>query len=328
MSIRRRALLPLIGAGILVVIATLHAQFPKVHIPKPPSVPGVKTATPAEPAPPPVKRAFCSGITNEQIDQFIKAKQVQVQVLQSELAKANAMKDRSDAMDKKLAAENADFLMKNGECTDAAKEKDPRSKEIARLEALAETATNANDEAKAQQYQRKSSRISEALEIDADRACGGRGISRLFDCRAKKMAADDRSADLNRLRRLADDAGKKGDQKKQADDTEQADSIEDQMKAMAQMACMTEHPELAMAGGRDRNAEEQAAHDATEAAFRNTQANADKAAQDAGKLTEDEFSRLDHCVRNVLGNNPATPIDDATKTLIQSRSGDLKPFIK
>src|SRR6476620_11269164 len=172
MSIRRLAVLPLIGAGILAVIATLHAQFPKVHVPKPPSVPGAKTVTPAEPAPQPVKRAFCSGITNEQIDQFIKAQQVRAQALQSELAKANAKKAVADAMDKKLASENLEAMTKTGECTDAFKEKDPRSKEILRLDTLAEAATNGNDEAKAEQYQKKSSRLSNALEVDADRACG------------------------------------------------------------------------------------------------------------------------------------------------------------
>jgi len=334
MSIRRLALLPLILGGVLAVIGTVNAQFPKLpKVPKGP-LPGVNT--PSTPEPP--QKLYCSGITNEQIDQYIKARQVQGQVLQSELAKANAKKADADALDKKrdaenqkLAAENAQYMMKNIDCRDAAKEKDPRAKEQSRLEALAEEATNANDEARAELLQKRAARVSEAIEVDADKACGGRGYSLLVACRDQKMAADDRSQEVARLRKLEAEAGKKGDRAKELEYGKKADEIEAPMMAMSQMTCMAEHPEYNMMGAqapREQTAEEQATHKAAQDAFGNAHANADKAGADAAKLTDAEYNKLDHCIRSVLNDVPATPIDAATKAVIQKRAGDLTPFIK
>jgi hypothetical protein len=334
MSIRRLALLPLIGAGILAVIGNVNAQLPKIpKVPKSP-LPGVNTPAPEQNQ----THLYCMGITNEQIDQYIKARQVQGQALQSELAKANAKKAEADALDKKrdaentkLATENVNYLMKKGECQDAFKEKDPRSKEQSRLEALAEEATNANDEARAQLLQKRASRIGEALEIDSDKACGGGGASKLFACRDKKMAADDRSQEVARLRKLEAEAGKKGDRAKELEYGQKADELEGQMVSMAQMACMAEDPSSVMMGAqapREETAEEQAAHKAAQDAFSNARENADKAGQDAAKLASDEYNKLDHCIRGVLNDTPGTPIDAATKAVIQKRAGDLKPFIK
>lgn len=333
MSIRRLALLPLIVAGILAVIATVNAQFPKMHVPKMPSVPGVKTE-----APPPQQRLYCSGITSDQIDQYIKARQVQGQTLASEMARANALKAKADALDKnqdaanrKLATENANYLMKKGECQDAFKDKDPRSKERSHLEALAEEATNANDEARAELLQKRASRIGEALEIDSDKACGGGGASKLFACRDRKMAADNRSAEVASLRKLEADAIKKGDKAKELEYGQKADQLEGQILSMAQMTCMAEDPSSVVNGaqaGQGETAEQQAAHQAAQEAFRNAGMNADKAGQDAGKLDSNEYNKLDHCIRGVIKGDPTTPIDDASKAVIQQRAGDLKPFVK
>lgn len=335
MSIRRLALLPLMVACVLAV-STLHAQFPKIpKIPKGP-IPGVNTPSP--PAPPQQAKLYCTGITDEQIDQYIKARQVQGQVLQSEMAKANAKKAEADALDKnrdaenrKLAADNAEYLMKHADCLDAAKEKDPRAKEQSRLEALAEEATNANDEARADLLQKRAARVSEAIEVDADKACGGRGVSLLVACRDKKMAADDRVQEVARLRKLEAEAGKKGDRAKELEYGRKADEIEGPMMAMSQITCMGEHPEYNMMGAqapREETAEEQATHKAAKDAFSNAHANADKAGQDAAKLDSSEYNKLDHCIRSVLNDAPATPIDAPTKAVIQKRAGDLKPFIK
>jgi hypothetical protein len=334
MSIRRLTLLPLMVAGVFAVIGTVNAQFPKIpKVPKSP-LPGVNTPAPEQNQ----THLYCMGITNEQIDQYIKARQVQGQVLESELGKANAKKAEADALDKKrdaenqkLAAENAQYMMKNIDCRDAAKEKDPRAKEQSRLEALAEEATNANDEARAELLQKRAARVSEAIEVDADKACGGRGFSLLVACRDKKMVADDRLQEVARLRKLEAEAGKKGDRAKELEYGKKADEIEGPMMAMSQMTCMAEHPEYNMMGAqapREQTAEEQATHKAAQDAFSNARENADKAGQDAAKLDPGEYNKLDHCIRSVLKDAPATPIDAATKAVIQKRAGDLKPFIK
>jgi hypothetical protein len=325
MPVRTRQLVFILVAGTLTVSAALHAQFPKPHLPKLPSVPGVKEAAPA--TPPPATKVYCTGITDEKIDQYIKAKQVQAKVLAQELAKANANKAKAEALTKERGQGVVNEMVKLGECTDAFKEKDPRSKEIARLEGLEEAATNSGNEAKAEQYHKRGNEIEELREVDADRACGGRGFSALYDCREKKVAGDDRATDRDKLRRLADEAGKKGDQQKQAEYTQQADQLGDRMKAEAQMACMAEHPGIGLVGARAASSEEEGATAAAEAGFRNAKANADQAGMDAAKLTQDEFAMLDHCITRVIKGDPSTPAPPESKAAIQRRAGDLKPLV-
>jgi hypothetical protein len=176
----------LLVATALVAGVSVHAQFgnPLNRLPKTPSVPGV-----ARPAPPATeRRPYGSGITDEMITQYIKAITVQKQVLANELAAAKAKKAQADALAQKRAEAMVGDLTKTSECSDAFREKDPRSKTIFKLEGLAEAATNSGNDAKAEEYQKQSSQLEQELAIAADRACGGRRISALHDCMEKKKA--------------------------------------------------------------------------------------------------------------------------------------------
>jgi hypothetical protein len=97
------------------------------------------------------------------------------------------------------------------------------------------------------------------------------------------------------------------------------------------MTCMSEDPSSVMNGaqaGPGETAEQRAAHQAAQEAFSNASQNADKAGQDAAKLDSNEYNKLDHCIRGVIKGDPTTPIDDATKGVIQQRAADLKSLVK
>jgi hypothetical protein len=79
-------------------------------------------------------------------------------------------------------------MMATTDCKDKAKEKDPRMKEARRLEDLVAAANERGDEAKAAELSKKLDPLNEAIEIDADRACGGKTSAALHDCLERKTA--------------------------------------------------------------------------------------------------------------------------------------------
>jgi hypothetical protein len=336
MSLTRLASASVVAVAVALSGATAGAQFGNLlkKVPKPPGAPG-----PAAPAP---AALYCSGITDDLINRYLKAKSVQKATIGSEMAKANALKAKADALKAKSDAlgqqrgqAQVSAMMKNMDCTDAFKEKDPRTKEIARLDGLAEAATNSGNDAKAADYSRQSSQLGEALELDADRSCGGHGFAALYDCREQKEKADPRSAERDKLRRMVADAAAKGDSGKQGQYAQQADQLDAMVKVDAQMACMQNPATMGVAGARSDSAEETAAKAdeaaATQAAadaMRNAQANADKAGRDAAGLTDNQFNMLDHCIRGVLAGNAGTPVTDDSKAAIMARAGDLGPAVK
>jgi len=245
-------------------------------------------------------------------------------VLAAELAAAAAMKAKADVMTEKRGKGQFAAMVETGECMDAFKEKDPRSREIGKLDGLAEAATNQGNEAKAEEYQKKSSQLGELLEVDADRACGGRGAAALFDCGQRRMAADPRAKERDKLRQLAEENARQGNKEKQAEYAQAADQKNDEMRAYAQMECMQEAPGIS---GTPAPAEEQAASDAAAAALHNAKANADKAGSDAAGLTSEEFTRLDHCIRGVLAGNATTPATPESTAAINRRSADLNKAV-
>jgi hypothetical protein len=311
MSVPRLAFTSIAVALILLVSVISEAQLGgllKKKLQKP-AAPG----EPASPASPGARPPYCAGITDEKINQYLKAKEVQKQVLQKEAARANARKAdaaarRADA--EALATKRAERMVSTmaatGECTDTFKEKDPRSKNIARLEDLVAAANERGEDAKAEEIQKELSALSDTLEVDADRACGGRGAAALHDCRGKKKAA------------LA-----------------KAGVTEPMLSVQAQAECMQDPSTSGFAGATAASAEEEAAtaeeRAATEEAaelFRIANANADKAGADAAGLTRDEFNQLDHCIRSVLGGNLAAPTTPESTAAINRRSAELKAALR
>jgi hypothetical protein len=302
MSICRLALLPLVGAGVLAVIGTVNAQFPKIpKVPKAP-VPGAKTADPAPPTP--ATRGFqCSQINEDLINKFLKAQEVKKKVYDDEMAraegvmaKARAKQAEADALAKKRAANTMNTMMANADCKDAFKEKDPRSKEIARLEALVADADDKGDQAKSDQIRKRLDPLTDALEIDADRACGGKGSAALHDCMEKKKAA----------------LAKQG-------------ITEPMLAIQAQGECMQDPSTSGIAGMTAASAEEEAAiADQKAAAAMANQARADaeskaqQAERDALGLDERDHGLFLECIMNVLREDPAQPApatDDRTVIL-------------
>jgi hypothetical protein len=191
---------PLVAGSLVAVVVaflavTLDAQFPKLRVPKTPHVPGVNT--PSTPATQTSNKSFeCSQITDELVDQMLKgweagqaARDAADKAYETDMAKANAKKAQADALQSKRGQSAVNAIVQVGECKDAFKEKDPRSREIARLEDQVAAADAAGDEKKSEALRKRLDPLSEALDLDADRACGGKGSSALHDCMDRKKAA-------------------------------------------------------------------------------------------------------------------------------------------
>jgi hypothetical protein len=279
MSIRRLALLPLMGAGILAVIATLHAQFPKVHVPKAPAVPGV--ATPATPAPAPstpgpANRGFqCSQINEDLINKYLKAQEVKKKVHDEEMAKANAKKAEADALAQKRGTAMMSTMMSTEDCKDKFKEKDPRSKEIARLENLVAAADEKGDEVKSNELRKKLDPLTSALDVDADRACGGKGSAALHDCMEKRKAALARQG-----------------------------VVEPMLTVQAQGECMQDPTTSGMAGLTAASQEEEAATAMANQARADAEKKANQAEADALGLDERDRGLFFECIMGVLREDP------------------------
>jgi hypothetical protein len=188
MPIRRLTSAAVVAAFLAVLGASATAQVPGVlkRISKAAST-GPKTPPPA-PVTAPKPTITCSQITGDMLDQFLKGQAAWKATHDAEIAKANAYKAKADALAKDRATATMNAMMKADECKDAFKEKDPRRKEINRLESLVAAADGRGDEAKSEELRKKLDPLNEALELDADRACGGKGSSALHDCLEKKQA--------------------------------------------------------------------------------------------------------------------------------------------
>jgi hypothetical protein len=293
---------------LVVVAVTVDAQIGsllKKRIPKPPSLPGAPA-----PARPPERAPYGSGINDELIDKYIKAMAVQKQVLAKEMAgarakqaEAKAKKAKADTLAQKRAESMMATMMQTEECKDGFKEKDPRSKEIARLEDQVAAADGRGDEARSEELRKKLDPLNNALDVDADRACGGKGTAAFDDCLAKKKA----------------ELAKQG-------------LTEPMLAIQAQAACMEDPATSGFAGataasGEEQaaNAEEEAANQAAQDAMQNGKADADKAGMDAAGLTADQFAMLDHCIRNRVNGGPGCAPD--SNAAIDKRAGDLKKAV-
>jgi hypothetical protein len=297
MSIRRSAFALVIAGLFAIFVVTADAQFGNIlKKVKPP------TGAPAAPARP----LYCAGISDEDISKYLKSKEVQKKVIEQEIAEENArkaqadaLKQKADALAQKRAQTMVNTMMATEECKDRFKEKDPRSKKIAELEDLIAAANDRGDEAKADQIQKQLSPLSQSLEIDADRACGGRGAAALHDCMASKKAA----------------LAKQG-------------ATEPMLTIQAQGECMQDPSTSGMAGATAASAEEQAANDKAAELLRRADSNADQAAAEASGLKGNEFSKLDHCIRGVIAGDPATPTTPESKAAINSRAAELKAALQ
>jgi hypothetical protein len=282
MPIRRLASTALAAALIATLGATASAQFGNILKKAKPSVPGAKAA-----ADPPPQSFSCEQLDESLIDKAVKAHQNSI--YDSEVAKANAKraqadakKAQADALRTKSAQSTVGAMMQNADCKDAKKEKDPRMKEARRLEDLLAAANDRGDEAKAAEISRKLDPLNEAIEIDADRACGGKGSAALHDCMEKKKA----------------ELSKQG-------------LAGPMLQIQAQGACMSDPSTsgvVGMTGPSDEEKKLDAEYDALMKEYQDLMSNAkekaDKAQQDAMGLGDREYGVFLECVIGVLRKDP------------------------
>jgi hypothetical protein len=278
MSVRRLASASAVACLVVLAGITAGAHFgnPLTRVAGVPSAPDH-----SEQGKPP--GTVCSDITDQHLDKFLTAKRVTRETMQREQdaasARMAAAKAQLDAGGQQRAAVMMNTMMENEACKDPIKEKDPRAKEVQRLYALAEAASGGGDDAKAEEYQNKASQLESAIDIDADRKCGGKGSSALHDCIEKKKPV----------------LAKQG-------------VAEPMLTVQTQAECMQDPSTMGLAGMTGESAEEQAAKAAqseAQDALRNAQGRADKAGADASGLSTQELGRIADCI--CLGRGWAGP---------------------
>jgi len=321
MPIRRLARVPLTAGVVVVLAATVLAQFPKVRVPKLPGVPGAPATTPPQAR----KAAYCDGITSDEIEKFLDALNAEQLALDRELAAAKAKKadvDRAlQARGQRVVAD----MMKLGECKDPIKEKDPRTREADRLQKLADDASARGDDQKAEEYQKQASALSDEIDVDADRACGGKGSSLYADCKAKFIAGDARTAEAERLRRQAAEAAKHGDRKTSDALTAQAAQIIAMRDVDAHGQCLPQMVSAQLGAGAE---EEQRASDAASNDISKASSKAQKEAAEKSGFTEDEYGRLKECIQGRLTMPGGPPMDDTSAKAIDAHKAELKKALK
>jgi RNase P subunit RPR2 len=278
-------------------------------------------AAPASESPRLLARAYCDNITADEISRLLKAITAENAAREKAVAEAKAKKSEADAAATRAGTAMMNDMAKTGECKDAFMEKDPRSKEVQRLYDLATAASEKGNEKLSEQYSEKANKIQEALDIDADRACGGKGASFMDTCRKEAEAKDPRSAERSRLERLAAEAAKKSDTAASERYTEEAKQVAAQMEAAAAMECVVKM--TAQQVGAEGVAANQASNEASQM-LSNAQNSGTAEGQAAGNFTEDEYGRIKECVYGRINLPAGTPMNAQSASSIDQRAPELK----
>lgn len=200
-----------------------------------------------------------------------------------------------------------DLSLKQAACWDAAKEKDPRSREAVRLSDLANAAVDKGDEKLAEKYNAQASVLNDALDDMSRKACSG-------NCEAQKTENDPRGKEVVALEQQA---AKVTDATLKAGLQVQAQALRGQIQMEAHNAC---GPMSVMMP----SAEEEAASAQARDTAQDANQNALNAALKAGDLTEQELARLIDCVIGRIENPKATPMDPNSAAAIDSRRKALE----
>ena len=284
MSVRRCVFVSLIVAGSLAGVAAAATESSRL-----------------------LMRVSCDNLTPDEINQLLKGLEAEKAARKGAVDAANAKQKEADAQKaaanadaQRAAAIMVDDMAKTGECKDAFMEKDPRSKEVQRLYDLATAASEKNNEKLSEQYSEKASKIQEALDIDADKACGGKGASFMDSCRKEAAAKNPRSAERDQLQRKADDATKKGDSAAAERYSAQAKQLAGEIEAGVAMECVVKMTQLQVgtAGVAAHEAGNAASHASSEASrmMSEAQQSGTKEGAEAAGLSEGEYARLKECV--------------------------------
>jgi len=326
MSVRSRALSVFVLAGSLVFAVPAHAQIPgmnRLKVPKVPSVPGVKPVDAARPAEAP-KAAYCGQIDDKKLDDLLKGLEAERSTREKEIAAANAKLAEADAAAKQRAQKGFDAMMKLSECKDAAMEKDPRKKELDRLNLLTEQANTKGDEKAAEKYSNEASALSDKMDAAASKACGAGDGTTNEECRNAAIAKDPRTKERDGLTKLSQDAAKKGDKAASEQFAMQAAGLTALIEGEAAVGCMTQRTTAVFGSG---DAESAASKDARER-LRGAYDTGEDAGAKAANMTADEYAKMKECVLGRIRTPKTTPTDEKSASAIDARQKEFDKAFK
>ena len=276
----------------------------------------LKRAIPPAPAPAqPKPRPYCHSITDETIDQFIKATKSRRQNRSVDDAEARLrelearQRTAADAQAQAQGAGLMEAMQKHFECEDAAREKHPRYAEQQRLNNQSNAAYDRGDQTAGDRFNAQSSALAETIDRDAKKACEKLQPNMLGTGALAEEAAKDQQAMLDYIKCMeaAQKAGK---------DPSRACVLP---AAGQGPAAQAERARLER-----ENAERQAARGAIEQA----RSDADKkAANDAG-MNENELGRVRECIAGRLNNPNGTPSTPESNAAIDKRASELRAALQ
>ena len=303
MAVRGRTLALAVALCLAAAGAAVDAQFGnllKKNLPKPPGA-----AAPSAPL-------YCAGITNTDLDQLLKALEIEPRVRAEGDAEARGHEARAQAIEATAQQTAADHMSavtaRQEACQQAAMDKDPRYKEANRLGELRNKAQDRGDEATADKLGEQFAALIEAVEKDAQLKCLDPA------CLARARTESQLQQQLAELRAAA---AKASDSQQKSMFESQAAAYLGMIESEAMMKCATG------AGGQMLTAAEQSETDAARSAARSAREGAGaKAARGAG-LDEGKYNKLCECVCGGVNNPSGTPLSQDSKDVIASRRDAL-----
>ncbi len=276
----------------------------------------LKRAVPPAPQPAqPKPRPFCHGITDETVDQFIKAKKSRQQDRTVADAEARLrdlearQKAAADAQAQGQATVMVDAMQKLGECEDAAREKHPRYAEQIRLHDQSNAAYDRGDQAAGDRLDAQSTALAEIIDRHAKKACEHLQPNMHGTGALAEEAARDQKAMLDYIQCMAD-----------------AQKAGKDPARVCQLPAAGQGP--AAQAERARLERENAERQAARAAIEQARSDADKkAAKDAG-IEEKEMARVNECIAGRLRNPSGTPSTPESNAAIDKRASELQAVLQ
>jgi hypothetical protein len=326
MSVRLRASIALVLAAVLVSSLPAKAQIPgmnKLKVPKVPSVPGVKPVAAPKPAEEP-RAPYCSQIDDKKLDDLLKGLEAERATREREIAAANETLAKADAAAKQRAQTGFEAMVKLSECKDAAMEKDPRKKELDRLNLLAEQATAKGDEKAAEKYSNEASALSNKMDAAASKACGVGDGTTPEECKNAVVAKDPRTKQRDELTRLSQEAARKGDKTGSDQFAMQAAGLTALIESEAAMGCMAQRTTGVFGSG---DAESAASKEARER-LRGADDKGEEAGAKAANMTDDDYAKMKECVLGRIRTRDTTPTDEKSAAAIDARQKEFDRAFK
>jgi hypothetical protein len=259
----------------------------------------------------------CGNITDDDLEQLLKALEAERAARAAREARQAAADQRQKATEDAINQAGAERMMaamaRQDACEEAAKAKDPRTKEADRLSDLRNRAQDRGDEATADKLGEQFAELTDAIEKAAKAACLDPA------CLARARQESPLKKQIEEMRAAA----------AKSSNADQKAMFEAQIPAYLGMIEVEALNKCGPAGAGAMTADEQARTDAAVAAARRARDDEEGTADQRTAEQKKDDGRIIDCACGVLGGDAASiAISGASRQVIEGRRGDLGPVLK